>query len=243
MPAYALQATSRFCEGSRVSFQKKGNTQMKIVMNILVLTASLFAATLARTEPIWRIDETVNNDIASDPRIYFTVTNHHPTDSITAFVVGFDATGPADYRVNAAGWRGTTLDAAGWTLPGGGGNWMGMSELTAEQFFGWTWAEFQAFDPSHDTEFAAIFNFFTPEGNTDWLAAGAANVGGTTEFSDPFWAAATNSPASPVGVKMSSGLSFGGTTGADNLFNIPVPTPLALLGLGLAGFGWSRRRT
>lgn len=194
----------------------------------------------------WQIEETLGTFEGVDA-IYYTVTNNHPTDPITAFAVGFNSAdlgseGDAEmlFALNVMDfnhfafasndtWSGDVVDEMTWGGSGG-------------KYFGISWQEFQAFDDG-TTEFAAIFRWNNDSGSP--IDPGVT-YGGTSEEQGTY-IGVTNAVLMSPAVVLVGGQTFGGPAGSFNSFSAnAVPEPeaavLGLLGiLGLLGFvAWRR---
>lgn len=195
----------------------------------------------------WQIEETQGTFYGAGA-IYYTVTNNHATDPITAFAVGFNSAdlgseGDAEmmFALNVMDfnhfafasndfWYGNIVDETTWDGSGG-------------KYFGISWQEFQAFDDG-TTDFAAIFRWNSSDDSAP-IGAGVT-YGGTSEEQGTY-IGVTNAVLMSPAVVLVGGQTFGGPAGSFNSFSAnAVPEPeaavLSLLGiLGLLGFvAWRR---
>ena len=170
--------------------------------------------------PNWRIDETPHSEGTGG--FFYTVTNAHPSESIDAFVVGFDGHGGTVVLLeNAPGWLSTQLDPWNWDA-----TYSALDGQTPHGFFDMTWDDFRALDDVF-IDCALAFN---RSGGEDLLRPGET-VGATSYPPNPsdsplFGVGGHAGGGSPAAVKMSGGGEvFGGPTDQDNPFPQVIPEP------------------
>lgn len=180
----------------------------------------------------------------NDTVVWFEIQNDHPTDAIVGFGVGipdeidpytmiWEASPPWDFT-----WYAETMTEEKWGWDG----WYSLpdADMTPADYFGMTWEE--AFG-NYNSAYVAWSNYDDP-------SPGSIDAG--TTFSDSIFDTGEEfyyifgdegEPASPVIVLLEGNDSFTGETGTPNAFpgtQIPEPSILFLIGIGLAGIVGTR---
>ena len=235
----------------------------------LVLCVGMLALFVPQAEAssigdYWRINETYEPDY--DPPWgmgWFEIINEHESESIVGFAVALGGDPeyleqgiPAEVHCPYPAWQSNliqvkwedgTVDTAKWDSWTG---WYGLGDPDASlaDWYGASWEEAFPDDPVNGPYWYAAVYWSNQDTGAPGEIPAHTSVGLDPDGDPYFYYNTASEPYSPARIRLKDGGQFGGPTGEDNPFGgppgpvIPEPATLTLLGLGIVGLAFRRRR-